>query len=356
MMITAPAPSETDAFIAQLYGWIVATAGLSLVAVGDSTGLLAALAAGPATSEELSERSGLSERHVREWLSGMATAGIAEHDETTGRFSLPPARAAALVGDAPSNVAPLLTASAYLARYGPAVERTMREGGGIPYSEYQPEFATLTDGINRRLYDAALIDGYVGAAPGLIERLCEGLRVLDVGCGSGHVVNLIGRAFPASTVTGYDISDDGLAMGRGEAAAWGLENVRFERCDVASFPAGDRFDLVTAFDAIHDQAQPRRVLRQIHDALTPGGLFLMVDMNASSSVHANIGNPVAPYFYWVSLFHCMQVSLAEGGEGLGTAWGVELATELLHEAGFSSVDRVPAPPADPVNAIFVARP
>jgi SAM-dependent methyltransferase len=145
-------------------------------------------------------------------------------------------------------------------------------------------------------------------------------------------------------------------MGRDEAAAWGLPNVRFERRDVASFPPGARFDLVTAFDAIHDQAHPRRVLRQIHDALEPGGLFLMVDMDASSSVHANIGNPVAPYFYWVSLFHCMQVSLAEGGEGLGTAWGVELATELLHEAGFASVERVPAPAGDPVNAIFVARP
>jgi SAM-dependent methyltransferase len=356
MTITAPAPSETDAFIAQLYGWIVATAGLSLVAVGDRTGLLAALAEGSATSDELAERCGLSERHVREWLGGMATSGIAEHDEASGRFSLPPPRAAALVGDTPSNVAPLLTASAFLARYAPAVERTLREGGGIPYSEYQPELAALTDGINRRLYDAALIDGYIGAVPGLIERLGDGMRVLDVGCGSGHVVNLLGRAFPASTVTGYDVSDAGLAMARAEATAWNLDNVRFERRDVASFPPGACFDLVTAFDAIHDQAQPRRVLREIHAALGSEGLFVMVDMNASSSVHANVGNPIAPYFYWVSLFHCMQVSLAEGGEGLGTAWGVELATELLHQAGFSSVERVPAPPADPVNAIFVARP
>jgi SAM-dependent methyltransferase len=359
MTITDPAPTdlaETEAFIGQLFGWLIGTAATSLIAVGERAGLLDALASGPATSVELAERSGLSERHVREWLGGIAVAGIADHDESTGRFSLRASRAAALVGPAPSNVAPLASAMTYLLRFAPAVVRTLSEGGGIPYSEYQPEFGVLGDGINRRIFDAGLVDGYVGAAAGIVDRLRAGITALDVGCGTGHVSNLLARAFPASTFTGYDIAEDGLARARDEAASWGLTNVRFERVDVANFPIGTRFDLITAFDAIHDQARPRRVLRQIHDALAPGGTFLMVDMNASSSVHANIGNPIAPYFYWVSLFHCMQVSLAEGGEGLGTAWGVELATELLHDAGFTTVERVPAPPTDPVNAIFVATP
>jgi SAM-dependent methyltransferase len=348
-------PGEAGAFLFQLYGWLVGAAAVSLVDVGHRTGALDALAAAPATAAELAERSGLSERHVREWLAGLATAGIAELDPPTGRYSLPVARAAALVGAGPTNVAPLAQAMMFLTGFAPSVARTMREGGGIPYSEYQPEFSALQDGINRRLYDAALVDGYIGRVDGLTQRLRDGIAVLDVGCGSGHVVNLLARAFPASSFVGYDLAEEGLQLGRDEAASWSLTNASFERRDVVDLPAGSRFDLVTAFDAIHDQVQPRAVLRGINEALADGGTFLMIDMNASSAVADNIGNPIATYFYWVSLFHCMQVSLAEGGEGLGTAWGVQLARQLLADAGFGHVDVLDAPNGDPVNAIFVCR-
>jgi SAM-dependent methyltransferase len=244
----------------------------------------------------------------------------------------------------------------YVAAFAPGVARTIREGGGIPYHEYGTELADIQDAISRRVYDAAVVDLYIGAVDGLADRLARRIRVLDIGCGRGHVLNLLARAFPASTFVGYDVSDVAITKALDEAGEYGLTNVTFETRDVTTLPVSTRFDLVTAFDAVHDQGRPRQVLREVRRILAGDGLFLMVDMNARSALEDNLGDPVATYVYWVSLFHCMQVSLAEGDEGLGTAWGVELATELLDQAGFGDVTRLPAPAGDPVNVIFVCRP
>src|SRR5262249_12972478 len=168
--------------------------------------------------------------------------------------------------------------------------------------------------------------------------------------------NVMAAAFPRSTFVGYDLGADAIERARAEAAAMGLDNARFEVHDVSMLPTNARFDLVTAFDAIHDQVRPRQVLAEVRRVLADDGLFLMVDMNLSSHLEQNVGNPVAPFLYTVSLFHCMQVSLAEGGEGLGAAWGREQAEALLAEAGFATVELVPPPPNDPINVIFAARP
>jgi SAM-dependent methyltransferase len=245
---------------------------------------------------------------------------------------------------------------AFLAKHVPAVARTMVEGGGIPYDDYRPEFTDLMDRGNRILYDNLLIDGYIGAVDGLRARLEAGVRVADLGCGSGHVVNLLGRAFPRSSFVGYDVSADALDAGRLEAKEYGLENVSFEQRDVARLEPGLRFDLITAFDAIHDQARPRDVLAGARRSLAEGGLFVMVDIHASSNLEDNLDHVGGPAIYGSSLFHCMQVSLAEGGEGLGSMWGEQVARELLAGAGFSSVEIAEGPPEDFVNAIYVCRP
>ena len=358
MTMTEPSfdTERMTAFGMQLMGQYVGTMVTYMLAVGSRTGALDALAAGPATSEGLSARAGLSERHVREWLGAMATAGIATYDASTREFALPAEHAACLTGASPANTAPMATAVAYIGRFVPDVTRTVEEGGGIPYDRYGPEFNELQDQMNRRAYDAVLVDGYLPLAPGLVERLRAGADVADIGCGSGHVVNLLAKAFPASRFVGYDLSADALASARREAESYGLTNVRFEERDVADLPGDATFDVITAFDSIHDQVRPRAVLAGIRRALRDTGTFMMVDMDASSNVEDNIGNPVAPFLYAISLMHCLQVSLAGDGEGLGTAWGRQQAVALLDEAGFSTVDIVDTPPEDPVNVIYVARP
>jgi ubiquinone/menaquinone biosynthesis C-methylase UbiE len=178
--------------------------------------------------------------------------------------------------------------------------------------------------------------------------------VLDVGCGAGHAVNVMARAFPHSRFVGVDMSEEGVLAGRAEAAAWGLENASFELRDAAALGYDGEFDLVTAFDSIHDQAKPADALASIRRAVREGGTFLMADMAASSEVGDNVGHPFGPFLYMISCSHCMTVSLAQGGAGLGAMWGEQLAVRMLGEAGFGDV-AVRRVEGDILNNYYVAR-
>jgi len=233
------------------------------------------------------------------------------------------------------------------------VDRAFREGGGVPYDAFRPEFTDVMDAGSRGYMDGQLIDGVLPLTGDLPDRLRRGIRVADIGCGTGHAINLLARAFPASSFTGYDIAADAIERARDEAARWGLPNAAFAVLDVATLPTDPPFGAVFAFDAVHDQADPARVLRRVHDALEPGGVFVMFDIKAATALEDNIGNPMAPFLYGVSTLHCMTVSLASGGAGLGTAWGVELAQTMLAEAGFAGVT-VQDVPDDPMDVLYVA--
>jgi ubiquinone/menaquinone biosynthesis C-methylase UbiE len=162
------------------------------------------------------------------------------------------------------------------------------------------------------------------------------------------------RAFPASRFTGIDFSDDGLAVGRAEAQQLGLTNATFVAKDVAALDMVESYDVITVFDAIHDQAQPATVLENIHRALRPGGVLLMVDIKASTQLEDNVGVPLATYLYTVSTMHCMSVSLGLDGAGLGTCWGRQLATAMLADAGFTDVT-VREIESDAFNFYYIAR-
>ena len=191
--------------------------------------------------------------------------------------------------------------------------------------------------------------------PGLVDRLDSGIDVLDMGCGEGVAIRMMAQRFPRSRFVGVDIAAEAIATARAEAEAANLTNAKFLAQDAAAFSVPAAFDFITAFDAIHDQAAPRRVLRAIHEALRRGGVFLMVDIAASTRLEGNLDNPFAPFLFTVSTMHCMTVSLAQGGEGLGACWGEERARELLAEAGFTSVE-VSRVEGDPLNAYYVCRP
>jgi 2-polyprenyl-3-methyl-5-hydroxy-6-metoxy-1,4-benzoquinol methylase len=204
------------------------------------------------------------------------------------------------------------------------------------------------------VFDAALVEAILPMADGVPELLRSGADVADFGCGSGHAVNVMAKAFPASRFTGIDFSQEGLAAGAAEALRLGVKNAMFESADVSEDRRTEAFDVITAFDAIHDQAHPAEVLANIHRALRPGGTFLMVDIKSSSQVEDNIGVPFAAYLYTVSTMHCMSVSLGLDGDGLGTCWGRQLATSMLADAGFRDV-QVREIDSDPVNFYYIAR-
>ena len=339
-----------SAHLLDLYTGAVLT---KLIDIGYQTGLFEASRQGAATSAELCERAGLRERYVREWLGAMVTGGIYRYDAPTQRYSLPEEHALWLTGESAQNLSPNSRMINHFGSHLSSLVRCFREGGGINYSAYRPVFTQCMDDNWRRIYDAHLISGFIGAVPGLTARLQQGLRVLDIGCGSGHAMNLLAREFPRSQFVGYDIGGDAIEAARAEATRLALANVSFDIVDVSRLPSKPQFDLITAFDAIHDQRSPEDVLQGTSRALARGGTFLMIEFKFSSRLEENIGNPFAPMYYGISLMHCMPVSLAVGGAGLGTVWGEQTAREYLARAGFGQVTVVDSP--RPQNCIFICR-
>ncbi len=326
-----------------------------LLSIGHQTALFDTMARMPAaTSVQIADAAGLDERYVREWLGGLTAARIVDIDSGTGAYRLPGHRAAALTRAAgTANLAAVAQFIPLLAEVEQRIIECFRSGGGLSYDEY-PRFHTLMAEESGAVFDAALVDVILPLVPELVPRLQAGALVADIGCGSGHAVNVMAQAFPASRFTGIDFSDEGLGAGRAEAAALGLTNAEFSACDVARLDAVERYDVITAFDAIHDQAHPARVLDNIFAALRPDGTFLMVDIKAASDVAANIGSPLGAYLYTVSTMHCMSVSLGLGGDGLGTVWGREVAVAMLTAAGFTDI-AVREIESDALNYYYVAR-
>jgi SAM-dependent methyltransferase len=347
-------PAKAEAFAGQLLGTYTAAMTTYMIDLGRRTGLFDAAALGPATSTELAERAGLKERYVREWLGAVTSAGIATYDPATATYTFPVEHLACLTGNDENNLAPMSSACTHLAHFVGPVGEAFRHGGGVPYEQYRPDFTDVMDGMSRPMMDGVLVDKIVPLTGQLVGQLTDGIRVADIGCGTGHTTNLLARAYPASTFVGYDLAGDALERGTDEAADWGLTNVTFEELDVAALPPEPTIGAAFAFDAIHDQADPATVLARIFGALAPGGTFVMFDVRASSHLERNLENPMAPLLYGVSTLHCMTVSLACGGAGLGTVWGEELALEMLAEAGFVDVE-VHEAPGDPMDSVYVAR-
>jgi len=346
--------TAAEAFAEQMSGHLHGAAVTMMTALGYRTGLFDTLAhMPPATATEIAEATRLQERYVREWLAAIATGGIAEYDAASGTFALPPEHAVCLTGTSSRNLAANSTTLAMMAPHVPAVAECFRHGGGVPYSAYRPEFTESMDASWRLLYDGLLIKGFLPQVKGLPERLEDGVRVADIGCGSGHAINVMARQYPKSTFVGFDFDEGGIERGRAEAASMGLTNARFEVLDVTTLPAEPKFDLITSFDSIHDQRDPATTLGRIAGALAPDGVYMMVEPKASSRLEDNLDNPFAPYMYGISVLHCMTVSLADGGAGLGTAWGEQSARQMLEAAGFTSIEVVDAP--GPQNSIFICR-
>ncbi|HYP53611.1 MAG TPA: class I SAM-dependent methyltransferase, partial [Pyrinomonadaceae bacterium] len=347
--------SRAELFAEKMLGAINAAGVTMMTSVGHRTGLFDTLAAlPPSTSAEIAEAAGLNERYVREWLGAMTTGGVVEHDAGANTFHLPPEHAAFLTRAAtPNNLAVTAQFVSVLGAVEDRIVGCFRAGGGVPYSAFARFHEVMAEESNQTVV-AGLLDSILPLAPGLADALASGIDVLDVGCGSGRAINALAEAFPKSRFTGYDLSEEAVHTARREADRRRLSNVRFEVRDVTLIGDLGRYDLVTAFDAIHDQIRPALVLRGINEALKPGGVFLMQDIRGSRHVEKNLDHPVAPFLYTISAMHCMTVSLAAGGDGLGTMWGEETAVEMLNEAGFPVVE-VRQLPHDIMNNFYVAR-
>ena len=326
-----------------------------MTSIGYQTGLFEAMAGlEPASSEKIASVAGLNERYVREWLDTMVTGRIIDYSPENGTYVLPPEHAASLtLASGADNMAAFAHSIPLLARVQDDIVECFRKGGGVFYDQFS-EFMALWAGLNEKTYERTLIQTVIPLIPNFQERLEAGVDVLEIGCGEGHALNLLAKEFPASRFRGYEFRLDAVEEAATKAKALSSENIRFESKDISKLGESDEYDLIMAFDVIHDQAHPRVVLKNVAEALRPDGVFLMVDIRASSDVHENLDHPMGPYLYATSTMHCMTVSLALDGEGLGTMWGERKARELLAEAGFHDVD-VKNVDGDNFNNFYIAR-
>ena len=331
---------------------------LLMTSIGHRTGLLTAMAgAPPLSSEALARRTGLHERYVREWLGGMVAAGVVVMNPDEGSYRLPSEHAALLTDNGETNLAVYAQFVSMMGQVEDDIVRCFREGGGVPYDRYTRFHEVMAEDSGQTVL-SALFDHILPLVPELSGRLASGMRVLDVGCGRGRALMMMAERYPESRFTGYDLSEEAIGWARGQAREKGLENVDFETRDLTDFDrtaAPGAFELVTTFDAIHDQAKPLAVLKGIRRSLTDDGVYLAQDIRASTAHHENVDHPLGAFLFSVSVMHCMTVSLAQGGEGLGTMWGRQKAFEYMKAAGFGSVE-VHELAHDIQNDYFICRP
>jgi 2-polyprenyl-3-methyl-5-hydroxy-6-metoxy-1,4-benzoquinol methylase len=339
-------PVEVDTTKAQAFAGRLLTAlndaALCLmVSVGHRTGLFDVMSQSPpATSKDLASRARLNERYVREWLGAMVTARVVTMDPVTSCFSLPAEHAAFLTRAAVTdNMAVFAQYVAVMGGVEDDIVECFKRGGGVPYERFRRFHEVMAEDSGQSVL-SSLESHILPLVPGLTERLAQGIRVLDVGCGRGRIMNRLAELYPRSRFMGMDLSADAIRFARDEALQRGLGNSDFMAVDLSTFDESaepESFDFITTFDAIHDQAKPLNVLKGIHRALKPEGVYLMQDISGTSHMDRDIEHPIGTFLYAISCMHCMTVSLAQGGEGLGAMWGEEKTREYLQRAGFRSI-------------------
>jgi len=325
-----------------------------MISVGHRTKLFDIMAKlPPSSSKDIAKKASLNERYVREWLGALVTSDVVDYDAKNRLYSLPEEKADLLTRNGSFNFAASIQFIPSMGQVEDEIIPCFENGGGVPYESYTRFHEIMAEESNQTVV-AELIDSILPIVSGLTEKLKDGIKVLDVGCGSGKAVNLMAKTFQKSQFNGYDFSSEAIQNAKNESIKLGISNTSFEKQDAANFNENKKFDLITAFDAIHDQADPEKVLQNIHDSLKENGIFFMQDIAGSSYLENNKNHPLGPFMYTISCLHCMTVSLAQKGKGLGAMWGKETATKMLNDVGFQNVE-VKQLPHDPINYYYIAR-
>ena len=333
--------SKAENFAGSLIDTLNKSALSLMMSIGHRAGLFDTMAnMGFAESATIASKAGLNERYVREWLGAMVTGGVVDYIPATKMFRLPPEHAAYLTRNAGvDNIAVFTQYVAVMGEVEDEILSCFKNGGGVPYSKFHRFHDVMAEDSGQSVL-SSLESHILPLVPGLVDKLKSGISMLDVGCGSGRIINKLAAMFPGSQFTGMDFSAEAIAKANAEAVKSGLRNVSYIVRDLSDFhetASTSSYDFITTFDAIHDQGKPLNVLKGICRSLKPDGVYLMQDISGTSHLEEDIKHPIGTFLYTVSCMHCMTVSLAQGGEGLGAMWGEEKTKEYLHNAGFSSV-------------------
>lgn len=343
-----------DAFAARVFQDWGGAHIVALAYIGDRLGVFRALAdAGPTTSQGLADRTGLNERYLREWASAMTAAEYIEYEPADQTFSITPEKALVLAGEGhPAFLGGGFQYAQACVQRVPELMDAFRNGGGVAFSEFGPEISQAIDRLYAPGYERDVAAVWIPALGELHDRVRAGGLVAEVGCGGGQALVPFAQAFPGSRFTGYDVDETSIKRARERATEAGVnDRVSFELTPAEQIPHVEHFDLIVAFNCIHDMVNPRGALAGICRALKPDGALLWSEANISDRIEDNIGAR-GKLFYGTSAMHCLTVSLAHGGEGLGNVVGIETARALAREAGFEHFRRLDI--ENPAHQLFLA--
>lgn len=345
--------AKLNDFLGKAVGDLGAAISASLMLVGDRLGLYRALAEEPATPTELAARTGTHERYIREWLGNQAAGGYVNYDANSGRYTLSDEQALCLAD--PNGPVDLPGAYNIVEDTFHTLDRTLenfRSGAGMEWGEHHPCLFHGTERFFRAGYHAHLLDEWLPALDGVVDKLAHNAKVADVGCGHGASTVLMAQAYPNSQFIGYDYHDESIRIARERAAAAGVANARFEVADAVGYADRD-FDLIAFFDCLHDMGDPAGAARHALQALKADGHCLLVEPFAGDRVEENL-NPVGRVYYGASSQICVPVSLARHGPALGAQAGeARLRAIMVDEGGFSRFRRATE---TPFNLVLEARP
>lgn len=347
--------AKLDAFMGKMLGDMGAAASAALVFLGDKLGLYQALAAdGPVTPAALADKTGTAERYVREWLGAQAAAGYVEYHAENGTYSMTPEQAAVFADESgPAFMGGAFEIIAAMFKDEGKIADGFRFGKGVGWHDHSACLFRGTERFFRAGYAAHLVQEWLPALDGVVEKLKKGAKVADVGCGHGASTIVMAKAFPKSSFIGYDYHAPSVEAAREAANKAGVDgNCKFEVAPAKSFP-GSGYDLVAFFDCLHDMGDPTGAAKHVRQTLAPDGTWLIVEPYAEDTTEKNL-NPVGRIYYAASTMICVPASLSqEVGAALGAQAGEKRLREVVTAGGFTRFRRATA---TPFNLILEARP
>ena len=324
-----------------------------LVQIGEKLGLYETLhERGPCTAEELATATGVAERYLREWLCAQAASNYVTYDAESGKFSMSPEQAFVLADrSSPFYLAPAFASAAVFQQNEPQVAEAFRTGQGVAWGDQSECLSCAVARFFRPGYENHLVQAWLPALNGVVEKLEHGARVADVGCGHGLTTTIMAKAFPNSQFVGLDFHEPSIEAARSHAKDQQAANVQFETRNAKD--VSGKFDLATIFDCLHDMGDPAGAMKQIRESLNDGGSCMIVEPMAGDRLSENL-NPISRLFYNASTMVCVPTSLAqEKGVALGAQAGeARLRQVIVDEAGFKTLERVTE---TPFNMILEAR-
>jgi len=325
-----------------------------LITIGDKLGLYKSLSeSGSVSSHELAANTGTAERYVREWLSAQAASGYIEYVSETEKFYMSPEQTA-VFGNSKSPVFMVGAFYAISSLYfdEAKIEQAFKTGDGVSWGDHNSCLFCGTEKFFSPSYEGNLINNWLPALDGVVEKLQKGAKVADIGCGHAASTIIMAKAFPNSMFFGYDYHDKSIEQAKERAKTAGVDNVTFHVATAKDFSEKD-FDFICFFDCLHDMGDPVGACSYVKHALKPDGSCMIVEPFANDSLEENL-NPVGRAFYAFSTMLCTPCSLnQEVGLALGAQAGEKRLKEVISRGGFSRFKRATE---TPFNLIFEARP